>query len=157
MNGPDPLAQLSPLREPAAITAWPPAPGWWLLLACSLAAVGLLAVMLWRRHQANAYRRQALRQIEQLHSSWHGNLDQQAFIIELNGLLKAAALQVFPAEQVAPLHGRQWLEFLSRSAPGLKQLPDAYASAPYSTRVAIDIEEITRYATRWVRQHRRPT
>ena len=35
------LEQLAPLREPAPITWWPPAPGWWLL------GVLMMALLLW--------------------------------------------------------------------------------------------------------------
>ncbi|NQY04093.1 MAG: DUF4381 family protein [Halieaceae bacterium] len=45
----DPLAALHPLREPAAIALWPPAPGWWLLAL--LLMVLLIAAALWLRRR----------------------------------------------------------------------------------------------------------
>ena len=70
MNPQDPLAQLQPLREPELISWWPLAPGWWLL--CGLLFLLLLSLTWWllRRYRANAYRRQALRQLDQLQESF---------------------------------------------------------------------------------------
>ena len=79
------LSQLAPLREPAAISWWPLAPGWWIVLALSVAL--LLGLVLWlrKRRLRTAYRRIALATLDELRS-------REAGQDELNWLLKAAAL-----------------------------------------------------------------
>jgi hypothetical protein len=49
----NPLAQLQPLIAPAPVSAWPPAPGWWiLLLLLPLAGWGLWRLRHWRPRKA---------------------------------------------------------------------------------------------------------
>jgi len=56
----NPLDQLRDIHLPEAVSWWPLAPGWWLLMVLTcLLLVGLL-ICLYRRHQSNRYRRQAI-------------------------------------------------------------------------------------------------
>ncbi len=66
MNAPPVDPATLPLRDihlPQAVSWWPPAPGWWALLA--LAAVALLALAWWqRRFRARRANRAALRLLD---------------------------------------------------------------------------------------------
>ena len=55
-----------PLRDlhlPDAIGWWPPAPGWWVVIALLAAGLGYLAWRAFLRWQFNGPRRYALRQL----------------------------------------------------------------------------------------------
>ncbi|MFO6425006.1 DUF4381 domain-containing protein [Motilimonas sp. KMU-193] len=92
----------------------PPPPSWWppsiwailaaglVLALCALIAIGIYHYLSKRKIQRLAIK----------------TLNQQATIsiTELNTLLKQAALQYYPREQVASLHGQHWLDFLTQSS-----------------------------------------
>lgn len=118
----DPLAQLRDIHLPEAVSAWPPAPGWWLL------AVLLIALAIWGsyqlrlKHRRNAYRRQALEELSLLESD--NALSATQAIAKLNVLLKRIALHAYPKSDTAAFSGAQWIEFLNISCPMLKQNQD---------------------------------
>ena len=113
---PDPLAALTPNIVPDPIGWFPLAPGWWLLIALTIALVTLATVGLVRYYRRNAYRRRALRELEFISQAFEHHQDMKQLAKECNHLLKATALQVWPREPVAPLHGDEWLAFLDHSA-----------------------------------------
>ena len=69
MNPNDPLADLADIHLPNSISAWPLAPGWWVLII--LACAGLVALFkLWSKwHASRLYRRQALAQLNSIEAS----------------------------------------------------------------------------------------
>ncbi|MCE2572556.1 DUF4381 domain-containing protein [Motilimonas eburnea] len=92
----------------------PPPPSWWppsiwaslvallLLISCVLVAVAGVRYFNKRKLQRLAIK--------------HLNQQSNITLTELNTLLKQAALQYYPREQVASLHGQQWLDFLTQSS-----------------------------------------
>ena len=66
MNPNDPLAQLRDIHLPAAVSAWPLAPGWWMLILLAIASLSYLAWHVLQRHRVKLYRRQALEKVQQL-------------------------------------------------------------------------------------------
>lgn len=157
MNPQDPLAALHPLRQPEAIGWWPVAPGWWILITLVVAALGVLAWYLISRYRANAYRREALSQLETLHKNHLPDDGVQVFAQHTNSLLKSVALRVFPRRDVAALSGEEWRTFLNDSAGGTvlfeEQVFDSlYQNAPAAT----DTAALHRAAEQWIRKHRRP-
>ena len=64
MADPADLSNLRDLVLPPAVSLWPPAPGWWIVAAAGLAAAAILSAAAVARYQRNAYRREALRQLD---------------------------------------------------------------------------------------------
>jgi hypothetical protein len=155
MNPADPLTRLHPLREPEMIGWWPPAPGWWLLLAIALVLVLGILVMLWRRYRGNAYRRQARAQLSELYAAYNETGDTAAFAAATNALLKSVALQVFPREQVAACSGPAWLALLNDSVPGAHCFTDDFSAAVYRGDAAtLDAAALHAAAGQWIARHR---
>ena len=140
------LSQLAPLREPAAIGWWPLAPGWWIVLALSVALLAGLVLWLRKRRLQTAYRRIALKALDELRS-------REARQDELNWLLKAAALRAYPQEQVAWLHGTAWQQFLASSCP--KVASDAFTELDtlYQREPSPVSGQLFDAAEHWIRQH----
>ena len=140
------LSQLAPLREPAAIGWWPLAPGWWIVLAFSVALLTGLVLWLRKRRLKAAYRRIALKALDELRS-------REAGQDELNWLLKAAALRAYPHEQVAGLHGAAWQQFLASSCPRVAS--DAFAGLDtlYQREPSPVSGQLFDAAEHWIRQH----
>ena len=57
--------------------------------------------MWWRHYRRQAYRRQGLRQLEELRAQLESGGDSAAYAQSVNALLKAVALRAFPQRQVA--------------------------------------------------------
>jgi len=158
VNAQDPLANLHPLRLPAQVGWWPPAPGWWLLLILGLVAVGALAYLLQRRYRRNSYRRRALHQLQSLHTEFLANPEDGQYLGHINALLKSVALLAYPRTSVAPQYGKDWRAFLNRSLPPDAQLPPAFDDAAYQrTCPDIDMEQVHKAAQHWIKHHRATT
>lgn len=155
MNDMDPLAQLHPLREPAAVGVWPPAVGWWLLaLLITLAVLGI-AAWWWRRRRRNRYRTLALGQLQDLQNRYSRDGDAAQLQADVNALLKVVALQVYARGEVAALHGASWEAFLSRTCPDRPfagRTSAHYRREPRET----DAEQLCRSAAHWIQRHEVP-
>ena len=158
MNPQDPLAALHPLREPVTIGWWPLAPGWWVVIALILLALAVAGYFTYRRYRANAYRRQAARQLQALRSNWLDSGNSQPYFSGVNALLKSVALQVFPRRDVASSSGPGWVDFLNETSSRNNDQPlfdGDFAAVAYSAEPPpLDCEELYRQADQWIRLHR---
>ena len=111
MNPMDPLAELRDIVTPPPPSAWPWAPGWWILLILGLLLLSTSIWWFWRWRQRSRPRRLALKQLAQLQQQ---EADPQT-LRQLSQLLREVALQSHPWEQVACLNGKRWLEFLDQT------------------------------------------
>lgn len=154
MNPQDPLADLHPLRLPAEIGWWPLAPGWWLVI-CAMALLLAALAYWWHKHRKrNAYRRTALDQLAEINTLE----EQDAWLTQINALLKSVAVHAFPARDIAALSGEPWLVFLNGSCSNSKDstlFPDSFGAAVYSAAPAIiDKDQLLRASRHWITQHR---
>lgn len=155
MNPQDPLAALHPLRTPELIGWWPPAPGWWVLLVTIIFIAALTAYLARRRYIRNAYRRQALRQLERAQQAYQENGDASHCLGQINTLLKSVALVAYPRSEVASTHGGQWRDFLNRNLPQALQLPSVFDDAAYQKSCPeIDMDQVHRAAQHWIKKHK---
>lgn len=100
-----------PLRDihlPAAIGWWPPAPGWWILLAVLCAAS---AFALWR-YRSHFRERAALRALRRAREALDSGEIPVECVQRISMVVRRFAMSVAAGEPVAGLTGERWLRFL---------------------------------------------
>ncbi|MBI4862589.1 MAG: DUF4381 domain-containing protein [Candidatus Riflebacteria bacterium] len=145
---PDPtgLAALHDIALPPAVPWWPPAPGWYLVLALLALAATVVTRRVIRRWQADAYRRAALGELASLHDA--------PAIAEL---LRRTAIAAAGRPAVAGLTGSAWTDWLAARGPeampqGVREMLTA---GVYRRQLAgQQAGQLSRYAARWIRGHR---
>ncbi|MFC6635538.1 DUF4381 domain-containing protein [Microbulbifer taiwanensis] len=148
------LAQLRDIREPAPISWWPPAPGWWLLALLLLACATV--IFLWLRHKRrqklhNRYRVEAVRLLEEIDTA------DPVAPQEINELLKRVAVTSYGRTTCGNLTGQAWLEFLQVTAvvDCTNQVRQVVLQHLYrkDTTDAAGNEAFRDYAMQWVQGH----
>lgn len=130
-----------------------------MLLVLGLLAVLALCYYLWRRRRARAYRRIALARLSALQGQYQQEQDLRVYLNALNALLKSVALHAYPRRDVAALSGQQWVHFLNRSL-NKEPTPDdgfqpEWVTAAYQAQLpAVDVEQIQRIASHWLKHHK---
>lgn len=133
---------------PQPIPWWPPAPGWIVLGCLLLCALAWFLWRYWRNWRANAYRREALRQLDRLDDP-----------VAISELLRRTALAIAPRSDIARLTGDAWPEWLAVRAgtPMPAGVRRQLGSGLYGP--ALDQptgQELPAYARRWIRCHQIP-
>lgn len=152
-----PMPQDLPLRDihgPPLPDLWPPAPGWWVLLAVALVALGFASWWLYRRFRAARRRRRILGELQNL----KGRIEGADLVAEVSALLKRVALARYPRTDVASLTGQGWLVFLDRSGGGGRFAAgpgEVLAEGPYAPAPAFDAEALLALAADWIRRNSR--
>jgi len=155
MNSTDPLAQLRDIHLPQPVSWWPPAPGWWIVALAGLTVFGLGIFFLARYRQRNRYRRLALRELDSLDNNAP---DKMALLETMSVLLRRVALQAYGREEIAPLHGEQWLSFLDRTGKTdrfSQGTAKVLGAGLYQTIVDADPEEVRQIIRNWIKGHRK--
>lgn len=113
---PDPasLDRLHDVIVPPAVPFWPPAPGWYWLLAFAALAVAWGACRALIKWQRGAYRREAIAEWKECHALLC-RIDRRREVVErLAALMKRVALTVRQRKEVAALSEMQWSEYLGK-------------------------------------------
>ena len=140
------LDRLHDLVLPPAVPWWTLAPGWYVAFAVLILVSILILIRLVSRYRANAYRREAARELASLESS--------AAIAEL---LRRTALAIAPRPVVAEKTGTAWLDWLAAQFP--EPMPDTVrtqlTSGVYGSPAAShELNVLRDYAARWITRHR---
>jgi hypothetical protein len=98
----EPLAQLKDIHLPEQVHNYPVAYGWWLLLACLLITLIFLIVKWQKRRKLCFAQKLALTNLKNTQNN-----------DEIVTLLKWAAFQYFPRNEIASLHGEQLQQFFT--------------------------------------------
>jgi hypothetical protein len=146
MDDPASLQNLRDIVEPTPVSWWPPAVGWWIL-SVIVAAVGIvIALRAWRRWQANAYRREALRELQSATNA-----------VEIAAILKRTALCAFPRATIASLSGEAWSDWLRQTAG--QEVPATVAETLehgiYAETNRKEFADLASFVDLWIRHHRR--
>lgn len=114
MPTPTPLP-LKDIHLPASISWWPPAIGWWLLAALSIALI-VGGYWLYKRLTRKSAVKTAKRLLLNLKQAQQQDALQQ--LTQLSIVLRRVAMSHYPRAETASLTGRAWLEFLDRNVGG---------------------------------------
>lgn len=139
----DLINRLSEPPAPEPVSLVPQTAGWWMLGALMLSALAVGIWRAWRRWQAEAYRRTALRQLDRTAQ------DPAAIAM----VLRRTALAAYPRREVAGLAGEDWVAFLQRTGDFPVTAAPALTHGPYTS--GSDAGQLRIAAERWIRTHRR--
>jgi hypothetical protein len=139
------LDRLHDIAVPGDVPLWPPAPGWYLVLAASCVATLLLSFRAWQYWKSKSYRRAALRELS--------SLEDAAAIAQL---LRRTALAILPRDVVVDLTGAEWVDWLTGqySAAMPFEVRVVLAEGIYQRAMtACDPQQLREYAAGWITQH----
>lgn len=142
------LGNLHDIVVPDAVSWWPLAPGWWVLIVLVLLLVLVVAIRQMKRWRADAYRRAALAELDGARST-----------NDIATILRRTVLAIAPREEVAGLHGEAWPRWLADHAP--TPLPgevrELLANSLYDPSLPPEAPVSLRgFARDWIRHHVRP-
>ncbi len=112
-----PLQNLS-LRDihlPEPISWWPPAPGWWILLASILLVMLVIFItnrILKKTYLSRQLKRDIKAELEHIKQQFHASQNEYALAKSLSALLRRAGISYYPAKDIAGLTGKNWLAWL---------------------------------------------
>jgi len=135
---------------------WPPAPGWWVLLAAAIA----VAVWLARRHRRGRPLRAALRELDSVARTCAQTHDAVELARGIGAVLRRYARWRFPDALTAGLSGTAWLDFLDAHGgqgefvSGVGAVLDTLPYRPTTATPALSDSEtrtLLALARRWIR------
>ncbi|MCL1125659.1 DUF4381 domain-containing protein [Shewanella surugensis] len=135
------LANLKDIHLPSAIGDWPFAYGYWIIIAIALTLLLMIAFYTQKHYQCTAAKRAALQQLAQL------DPEDVYYAIEINGILKRAAMSYLPRAHVAGLEGQAWYNWLNAqdNIPQLSQLLDTrYQQEALSPSERLILKKLTK-------------
>ncbi|MCS7467359.1 DUF4381 domain-containing protein [Stieleria sp. ICT_E10.1] len=141
------LDHLRDIAEPVAVSWWPPAVGWWVLLGAALIGVAIYTIDAIRDWRSNVYRRIAIKEVE-------AAVDSAA----ISQVLKRTALVAFPRTEVARLSGARWCQWLADTS-GLsltREISECLTTGVFRSQRSDGESELRPFAIAWIKRHGRP-
>ena len=141
----NPLNALNDIVLAEQVGWWPLAWGWWLTFVVLCALITTAIVCRMRYVQGRRVYRAAIAELAKHNHS----------LSTLNQVVKRAALQVWPAEDVSALQGDDWQRFLINSMPANEQAQFAeelqeFSQAVYQPSSQEQQQQYARLMERWL-------
>ena len=145
--------QLRDIHLPDAVSWWPPAIGWWILVSILLLGFYLLP-KLYRRLtyvSLSTISNKALVQIKNHHSKNNNAIET---IQRLSKLLRQINMSFNGRENIANLTGEQWIHSLNTLTEKeffKERHKESLINAPYQKNIDIDINELIDVTEQWIK------
>lgn len=138
------LEQLRDIHSPGSASWWPLAPGWWILAAILVISAVSLVWYLRHRLRIGAYKKEALKLLEQAHQEWQQESDSAHYLSRCAEILRRLLLYRRGRDEVAPLSGKQWRELLETTGDGAlsESSLDALVTQQYRPNPEFDSEKL---------------
>jgi len=151
------------ISDPKTIHWFPLATGWYFVGALVVIFLSWRLFLAAKRYKANAYRRNALRQLEIINTDFNnGNLNHKQYLQQLRKLLKATTLVIYQRHEVASLSGQQWMQFLNKKTDKSyfdKNTLDLMQHSTYQQQYEADTDTLKRFSqcvAQWLAHHHTP-
>jgi len=152
---PDGLAQLKDIHLPSAVSWWPLALGWWIILIVAVSLL-LIGVYFYRRWQRKSPQEIIIAQSLQLFATLQTqSLTPKVLIMELSELLRRTAISLYGRGIIANLAGDDWLQFLNQKGETTaftEGLGRVLADQPYRAEVDYDHQALLTLIQHWLEQ-----
>ena len=146
-----------PLRDiqlPDPISWWPPAPGWWVLMAVVIISIVSILFLLKRHKQ---YRSSvsflANLEFQKIKDQFLENNNKQFLIAELSVLLRRVSMSISDRKHTAALTNESWLRFLDQYTENhefSKGVGRSLINAPYQMTPQFDADELLELVSSWL-------
>lgn len=148
---------LQDIITPEQISAWPPAPGWYLLATFFILFIGF-SIFYFRRYRKKwLYRHEAMRQVNAAMDALdNGSLTKSQTIQVLLQTLKQTAMSAYPNQVIDGIYGEEWISLLEKQAPEItieKDLKDLICQQQYQNKMIGEPEVLATFCLRWIRKH----
>ena len=143
---------LRDIHLPDAISWWPPAIGWWILVALVIAAF-IFIPKLYRRVTFTPLKKVANNTFKKILVKYKNNNDDALFIVETSQLLRQIAMSYYGREDVAQLTGEKWIQALNELTEQEHfndKIKQTLISAPYLKNSHIDAEQLINAVQNWL-------
>lgn len=145
-----------PLRDihlPDAVSGWPPAPGWWLLLVLLIVLAVLLPKLIryLKRPRPNKL---ALAEFSQIKKQFQQQQNHQQLARDISALFRRIGLTYYSREQVASLTGKEWLQQLNKLNPQqtlADGIIDTISMAAYQPDPELDAQNLLNSCEQWLK------
>lgn len=151
------------ISNPETMHWFPLATGWYFVAALVAFFLSWKLILAVKRYKADAYRRNALRQLEIINTDFDdGNLNHKQYLQQLRQLLKATTLIVYQRHEVASLSGQQWAQFLNKKTDKAyfdKNALGLMEHSTYQQQYETDADSLKRFSqcvAQWLAHHHRP-
>ncbi len=151
----NPQAPDLPLRDihlPPPVSWWPPAPGWWIVLALAL-LIPLVVLWLKRRPRMIRVQKAAATALQEVLQDYAQHRNPAQLLTELSALCRRIALSYCPRDQVAGLTGTAWgqtLNQLSRAPVLDDRSQQLLTQGAYMSCVPTDVAPLIEQLKTWV-------
>lgn len=159
MDSEELLAQLADIHLPAAISYWPPAPGWWVLAVVLIALLSFAGKKLTRSIRQRKICQHALAELERCYIALARDEDLQGdrlklrFVNEFNSVMRRVALYHFPQSNVASLAGMAWVDFIREKGDSSllnEEIAEALSYGRFQTKIDVDVDALNKLGQQWI-------
>lgn len=159
MDSEELLAQLADIHLPAAISYWPPAPGWWVLACLVIALLVFAGKKVARSIRQQKICQYALAELEHCYLELAQAEDQApnslklCFVNQFNSVLRRVALYHFPHSNVASLAGVAWVDFIREKGDSSllnDEIAQALSYGRFQTEIDVDVEALNSLGQQWI-------
>lgn len=150
------IVELGPIYEPSPVAFGFETIGWKILATVLIILLAWSLFVLIRRYIKNAYRREATRMLANIELRFNTE-KEVACINDAMVLLKQVSLKTYARSEVADLHGREWLTYLSEKSKHVDFLihTEFVLSALYKNELK-DLKEAQGFfneSKKWIKYH----
>ena len=143
---------LRDIHLPDAISWWPPAIGWWILLALVIAAF-IFIPKLYRRMTYTPINKIASITFQNIIAEYEENNNDSTFIIETSKFLRQTAMSYCGRKEIAQLTGDKWVQALNNVTEQdyfNDDIKQTLLNAPYQKNINIDAEQLIKAVQNWL-------